>query len=120
MQKLVRSLSARGLKLRANAKTHKSSQAARFQVEQGASGICCATIGEAAVMAAAGIDGILLTTPMTTSAKIAAAIDIRRRTDLLMTVDHPDNVAALSRAATQAGVEIKVLIDVDPGSHRTG
>lgn len=120
MHKLTRSLFARGLRLRANAKTHKSSPAARFQIAHGAIGVCCATIGEAAVMMAAGLEGVLLTTPMTTRAKIGAAIDLRRKANLMLTVDHVENAAELSLAATQAGVQFEVLVDVDPGSHRTG
>jgi D-serine deaminase-like pyridoxal phosphate-dependent protein len=35
-------------------------------------------------------------------------------------VDHPANVAALGEAATAAGKPLKVIIDLDPGIHRTG
>jgi D-serine deaminase-like pyridoxal phosphate-dependent protein len=35
-------------------------------------------------------------------------------------VDHPDNAAALSDAAMAAGRPLAVVIDIDPGLHRTG
>ena len=47
---------AAGVALRPHAKTHKSVEIARRQVAAGAVGICCATLGEAEVMAAAGVD----------------------------------------------------------------
>ena len=38
----------------------------RKQIEAGAIGLCCATVREAEVMADAGLDGILVTTPVVT------------------------------------------------------
>jgi diaminopimelate decarboxylase len=43
--------------LRPHAQTHKSVRIARMQVDAGAIGICCATLGEAEVMVDAGIPG---------------------------------------------------------------
>jgi D-serine deaminase-like pyridoxal phosphate-dependent protein len=44
-----------GVALRPHAKTHKSVEIARRQLEEGATGICCATIGEAERLA----DGVM-------------------------------------------------------------
>ena len=44
-----------GMSLRPHVKTHKSVAMARRQLAAGASGMCVATIGEAAVLAAAGL-----------------------------------------------------------------
>ena len=52
---------AHGLRLRPHIKTHKIPELARRQVELGAIGITCQKLGEAEVMADAGIDDILLT-----------------------------------------------------------
>ncbi len=48
---------ARGIRLRPHAKTHKSPLIARWQIERGAVGICCAKLGEAEVFADAGHHG---------------------------------------------------------------
>jgi len=117
---LLDTLRARGLALRVNVKTHKCLALARWQMQLGASGVCCATLGEAAVMIDGGIAGVLIATPMTTPQKIAEVIRLAAKADLLLAVDHPDNVAALSKAAAAAGVTIGILVDVDPGSKRTG
>ena len=60
----------RGVALRPHAKTHKSVRIARMQVVAGALGVSVATLGEAEVMARAGIAGVLLTSPVVTPAKI--------------------------------------------------
>jgi D-serine deaminase-like pyridoxal phosphate-dependent protein len=89
-------------------------------MQLGATGVCCATLGEAAVMIDGGVEGVLIATPMTTPQKIDAVVRLAGRSDLLLAVDHCDNVSALSKAAAAAGVTIGILVDVDPGSKRTG
>jgi D-serine deaminase-like pyridoxal phosphate-dependent protein len=59
---------AGGVTLRPHAKTHKCATVARLQLEAGAVGICCAKLGEAEAMAAAGIGSILVTSPTATAA----------------------------------------------------
>src|SRR5271170_1213506 len=51
---------AHGLKLRPHIKTHKLARFARRQVELGAVGITCQKLGEAEVMADAGLADIFL------------------------------------------------------------
>src|SRR5262245_58812360 len=55
---------------RPHAKTHKCPEIARRQVSAGALGICVATVPEAEAMAAAGISGILLTSPIVDAGKV--------------------------------------------------
>jgi 3-hydroxy-D-aspartate aldolase len=112
-----------GLALRPHVKTHKSAQIARLQQKAGAIGFCCAKLGEAEVLADNGItNGLVLTSPVVSTPSIRRLIDLNRRTNGLMcVVDHPDNVKALGAAAARAsGKPLQVLIDVDPGIHRTG
>src|SRR3954466_3892039 len=51
---------AAGIANRPHIKTHKSPILAKMQIAAGASGITCQKLGEAEVMAAAGIDNILI------------------------------------------------------------
>ena len=53
-----------GLRLRPHAKSHKSPEVAKLQISAGAVGLCCASIREAEILAAAGIPGLLITTPI--------------------------------------------------------
>jgi D-serine deaminase-like pyridoxal phosphate-dependent protein len=110
---------ARGLALRPHAKTHKSGAIGRLQIEAGAVGLCCAKLGEAEALAAEGIAGLHLTSPVVTPGAIARLAALNERVAALSVVaDHPDNVGALD--AAMAGRKLAVFVDVDPGVHRTG
>jgi D-serine deaminase-like pyridoxal phosphate-dependent protein len=112
---------SKGVKLRPHAKTHKSVDIAKLQIAAGAVGLCCAKIGEAEVLADGGVmTGLLITSPVVSIPAIARLIALNAKTtDLMVVVDHPDNVAALG-AAVAGGKPLKVVIDLDPGIHRTG
>ena len=60
---------AHGLALRPHIKTHKLPYFAKRQVELGAIGITCQKLGEAEVMAEAGLDDILISYPLIGAAK---------------------------------------------------
>ncbi|TXL69201.1 DSD1 family PLP-dependent enzyme [Vineibacter terrae] len=112
---------AHGIALRPHSKTHKSPDIARRQIAAGALGNCCAKLGEAEVMAEAGIGGLLITSPVVSAPAIERLMALLARSpDLMVTADHPDNVAALARAAAAAGRSLSVVVDIDPGMHRTG
>ena len=64
LSKMQAAVNARGIRLRPHAKTHKSPEIARLQIERGAVGICCAKLGEAEVFADAGITDIRLPYPL--------------------------------------------------------
>src|SRR3990167_4798097 len=66
-----------GKNLRPHAKTHRCPEIARRQVAAGALGVACAKLGEAEVMARAGIRGLLITT------EVVTAPGIRRLTRLV-------------------------------------
>jgi D-serine deaminase-like pyridoxal phosphate-dependent protein len=108
---------AKSLNLRPHAKTHKSAEIARRQMAAGAVGVCCAKLGEAEALSAEGIENILITSPVVGPAAVARLTALAKTTPGLMaTADHPDAVAAL--AATEA--PLTLLVDIDPGFHRTG
>jgi D-serine deaminase-like pyridoxal phosphate-dependent protein len=113
---------AKGVKLRPHAKTHKSVDIAKLQIAAGAVGLCCAKIGEAEALADGGVStGLLITSPVVSTPAVTRLIALNgRTTDLMAVVDNAANVAALGQAATAAGKPLKVLIDLDPGIHRTG
>jgi 3-hydroxy-D-aspartate aldolase len=108
-----------GLALRPHAKTHKSAAIGTMQIAAGAVGLCCAKLGEAEALAAGGIGSILLTSPVVTAMGIERLVALNARiADLAVVADHPDAVAAL--AVANGGKPIRVLVDIDPGIHRTG
>lgn len=110
-----------GRNLRPHAKSHKCTRIAQAQIDAGAVGLCCATLDEAEIMAAAGIRGILITSPVTTDVKITRLVDlVRRGADVMIVADHASNVSALDHAAQVAGIRLPVLVDVELGFGRTG
>src|SRR3979409_1452087 len=68
-----------GLALRPHIKTHKLPELAHMQVAAGARGITCQKLGEAEVMAAAGIDDILISFPLVGRAKAERLAVLARR-----------------------------------------
>ena len=68
-----------GLRLRPHIKTHKMPAFAHRQVELGACGITCQKLGEAEVMADAGLDDILISYPLIGAAKALRLAALARR-----------------------------------------
>jgi 3-hydroxy-D-aspartate aldolase len=111
-----------GVNLRPHAKTHKSVEIARRQVEAGSIGIACATLGEAEVMVRAGFPGVHLTSPQVTLPKIARLMELNRDAPkgLSVAVDHPDNLRDLASASGASGKRLAVMVDFSAGHNRTG
>lgn len=109
------------VKLRPHSKTHKSADIAKRQIKAGALGVCCAKLGEAEALAEDGVQQLHITSPVVTPQAIARLIELNGKvSDLMVVVDHPANVESLSAAATMAGKPLTVIVDIDPGIHRTG
>ena len=80
---------AAGLALRPHSKSHKCAALAHRQIEAGAVGICCAKLGEAEAMAAAGIQAILVTSPIAGLAQARRAARLAAEiADFRIVVDH--------------------------------
>jgi D-serine deaminase-like pyridoxal phosphate-dependent protein len=112
--------STRHCKLRPHFKSHKCTTIAKMQMQAGAIGITCAKLGEAEVVAAAGIRNILIANQIVGPLKIRRLLDLCRQADPMVAVDSADNVAMLSGSAAAAGVTISVLAEVDVGMGRCG
>lgn len=106
----------RPIRLRPHAKTHKSADIAHRQIAAGATGICCAKLGEAQALAAQGIDDILITSPVVPVQAVQRLAALAQRIRLAIVVDHGDNVDRIAAS----GAVLDMLIDIDPGMHRTG
>ena len=112
---------AHNVKLRPHSKTHKSADIARRQMEAGALGVCCAKLGEAEALGEAGIQSLHITSPVVTPQAIQRLVELNAKvSDLMLVVDHPANAEALASAAAKAGKPLTVIVDIDPGIHRTG
>lgn len=110
---------AAGLDLRPHAKTHKSPEIARRQLEAGACGLTVATVGEAEVFAEAGVTDLFLALPIWPDEdRVARLRALADRVRLRLAVD---SVAGARRLAScLEGAPVGVLVEVDSGQHRTG
>ncbi len=116
----IQRLTARaGMRLRPHVKTHKSPVIARWQLDAGAIGICCAKLGEAEVMAGAGITDIRLPYPVhpTNADRVLALME---RAAISIIVDHDAVAREWSARMSRAGRTLDVLVKVDVGFHRCG
>ena len=108
-----------GKRLRPHAKTHKSPIVAKWQIERGAVGVCCAKVGEAEVFVDAGIGDVRLPYPVNpfNAPRLIALLD---RASISIIVDHLEVARAWSDAMRRAGRTLDVLVKVDVGFHRCG
>jgi D-serine deaminase-like pyridoxal phosphate-dependent protein len=111
---------AAGLANRPHIKTHKLVPLARHAIDLGAHGLTVQKLGEAEVMADAGITDLLLTYNIVGAPKLRRLADLARRTGIAVVADHADVVAGLGEAGTAAGRDIAVLVECDTGAGRNG
>ena len=109
-----------GVQWRPHMKGIKIPAIAHKALAAGAIGVTCAKLGEAEVMAAAGISDILVANQIVGPHKIQRLVNLANYTDIKVAVDNAENVRELGQAARARGVTIGIVIDVDTGMHRTG
>ncbi len=110
-----------GIASRPHAKTHKTPIIAQMQLDSGSVGICSAKVSEAEAMFQHGIEQILMTTTNVTPTKIRRAMNLRESCEgFIQATDSPDNARLLSAAAESMGIVADIVVDIDPGGHRTG
>ncbi len=107
-------------KLRAHTKVHRTPILAHKQIRAGAKGICCQKLAEAEIMAASGINDIMVTNEIVTPKKINRLIALTKYADISVIVDNVINAEQLSKAALREGAKLNVLVDIHTGSNRCG
>ena len=120
IQKLAEHFAASSKQLRPHTKSHKTPAIANMQMAAGAIGVTCAKLGEAEVMADAGIDDVLIANEVIGRRKIERLMELARRCDIMVAVDHPDNLDDLDQAAGAAGVNPRILVEINIGHNRCG
>jgi D-serine deaminase-like pyridoxal phosphate-dependent protein len=109
-----------GMANRPHIKTHKSPVLAKMQLAAGAKGITCQKLGEAEVMADAGIDDILISYNLLGEAKIARLAALLKRVTVTVAADNRTVIDALAGAGKLAGRPLGVVIECDTGRKRAG
>ena len=106
--------------IRPHYKTHKSPDLARRQLQAGAGGLSMATVWEAAILAAAGMDDLFVVNTVAHPAKLRVLAELAREHRMLVAVDEAANAAAVSAAAVTAGSTLGIMVEVDTGMDRCG
>lgn len=110
-----------GLGWRPHIKTHKLPHYARRQVALGARGITCQKLGEAEVMAAAGIGDIFISYNILGAAKLERLAALQRRVErLAVAADNPETVAGYAARFRDPGRPLEVVVECDTGAGRCG
>lgn len=126
LEKNIRDLQADcdhiGIPLRTHTKTHRTPQIARMQIAAGAIGIACQKLGDAEVMAAAGIPDILIPYNIVGKLKLERLTRLIKgsTTTLTLAADSAATVEGLSAQAVKDDCKIRVIVEMDCGGHRCG
>ncbi|ODT70600.1 MAG: alanine racemase [Pelagibacterium sp. SCN 63-23] len=109
-----------GLQLRPHIKTHKLPFFAQKQVALGAAGITVQKLGEAEVMADAGLTDLLLTFNIIGPAKLKRLRALHDRVTIRVVADSADCVAGLAATFTDPSHPLCVFVECDTGMGRCG
>jgi D-serine deaminase-like pyridoxal phosphate-dependent protein len=109
-----------GVANRPHIKTHKSPVLARMQRDAGARGVTCQKLGEAEVMAEAGLDDILISYNLYGSQKMGRLGALLRRANVTVSADNPVVIENLTEAAAVAERTLPVVVECDTGRKRAG
>lgn len=108
------------LNLRPHTKTHKTPEVARMQLDRGAIGLTVAKVGEAEVMADAGLDNILVAYPIWGVENLKRLAMLCRTRNILLSLDSKLTAHELSRAVEAQNSTVGVLVEFDAGTGRCG
>ena len=120
VRSIVATCRQHGIDWRPHTKCPKSPAVAKKLMAAGAIGVTCAKLGEAEVMAAAGVQEILVANMIVGPHKVERLVDLRRRADVIICVDHIEQAQAFSQAMAAAGLTLRLLIEVNIGLDRVG
>jgi D-serine deaminase-like pyridoxal phosphate-dependent protein len=109
-----------GVANRPHIKTHKSPLLAKLQIAAGARGITCQKLGEAEVMADAGIDDILISYNLIGEEKMARLGAVQAKASMTVAADNPTVISGLPQAAAISGRPLSVVVECDTGRKRAG
>src|SRR4029077_14103623 len=109
-----------GVANRPHIKTHKSPLLAQMQIAAGAKGITCQKLGEAEIMADAGIDAILISYNLIGEEKMARLGALQAKASMTVAADNSTVIAGLPQAAAASGRPLSVVVECDTGRKRAG
>jgi len=120
LENMQRKADASGVRLRPHTKTHKSIDLARRQLDQGASGIAVAKVGEAEIYVAAGITDVRIAYVTIGEEKFERIVKLMDQARISFCVDTIEGASGASEFFSARDLTIEVLVEVDVGYERCG
>jgi D-serine deaminase-like pyridoxal phosphate-dependent protein len=119
---MARFFEDRESRLRPHFKTPKCAEVPRLQLAAGALGVTCAKLGEAEALAGAGVRcSVLIANQIVGQTKLRRLVALAGSLpELIVAVDHADQVDALDAALAGTHTRLGAVIEVDVGMKRCG
>ena len=119
-EKMKELLEETPIKLRPHYKSHKCSAIAHAQINDGAIGITCAKLDEAADLVDSGIEDVLIANQIVGKEKVSRLASLARCAKITVCVDNKENVTDIENAAMLMDAKIYCLIEYEIGMQRCG
>jgi len=120
IRKMAEFARAAGVRLRPHAKTHKCPTIAMKQIEAGAVGQCCQKVGEAEALVRGGVRDVLVSNQVVGVHKLRRLAALAKDATVGLCFDALEQVEMASRAATEIGVTLDGMVEIDVGMQRCG
>lgn len=98
----------------------KTPAIAHMLLHAGAMGVTCAKLGEAEIMAAAGVRDMLIANQVVGERKYVRLANLCRTADVKVAVDSTATLAGLNAAALDKDIQIGLVIELNTGMERAG
>lgn len=119
--RLMKQFQEKHVQVRPHLKTVKSPELAKILLDAGAIGGCVAKLSEAEVMAAEGLEDLLITTEIVGKPKLQRLVALlRHHPQIKVVLDSLAGAQALNQALGEAQLEIDALLDLNVGQNRCG
>ncbi len=109
-----------GIKLRPHVKTHRMPELALMQVAAGASGITVAKVGEAEVMAEAGITDIFIANEIIGNSKLERIKSLCKKARVIVGIDSLIGIRQIAEVFYKSNSQLEVRIEIEVGEERSG
>lgn len=120
ISRMAQACSAAGVAWRPHVKGHRCGEIGAREVAAGAIGLTCAKLGEAELMARAGVHDLLIANAIVGPRKLQRLLELSRHADPIVALDHVDQLRPLAGTFAAAGRTVRVVIEVDIGLGRGG
>ena len=120
IQKMAQACHGNNIHWRPHSKCHKSAAIGQKLIEAGALGITCAKLGEAEVLAAGGIEDLLIANLIVGPTKMQRLASLCRIARPIVCIDHIDQAIPMSEVMAAEGQVVRVIFEVDIGLARVG